>query len=431
MIVDFTITNFKSIKDEETLSFLAERNFNNHKSSISSFENKSINLLKTCAIYGSNASGKTNALLAFKALVSLITQSGDWKDEDEINCYEPYLLSEKTINQPTQFEIEFYIKERRYRYEIHFNQYKILFEQLDTFFTTKASNLFKRKSADDWKSVDFGEKYQGGRKQIAFFANNTYIAKAGNTPDSPPVIREIFNFFRKQVDFMLAHERISVLSWDKDNRTSEIMNIFLNKIDLGIKKFQIEKNEKTHLLKKLKDIEKFPKIMQKELIQEFFTNEISKKEFFLHESEDGKLVPFPKALESSGTKKLFEILPFIIQVLNNGSIIFIDEIEGNLHPHIAELIIKLFNDSSVNRNHAQLIFTTHDLSLMNPQLFRKDQIYLVEKKLIGGTTFTNLEEFDSTLKDNSPFSKWYNEGRLGSIPSINYKEISDSLKEVF
>ena len=421
MIVDFTIKNFKSIKNEETLSFLAERNFDNHKSSIASMENNSIRLIKTCAIYGSNASGKTNGILAFKALISLIIESGDWKDGDEIKCYEPYLLSRETITQPTRFEIEFYVKKIRYKYEIEFTRYKILFEKLDAFFTARASNIFTRKTPDNWKKVQFGERYKAGRKQIAFFKNNTYIAKAGNTPDSPLMIREIFNFFRQQAYVMLANERFSILSWDRDDRTTEIMNIFLNKVDLGIKKFKIERKEKDDFLQDMKH----------KSLKDFFEQELSKKEFFYHESEDGELIRFPKELESTGTKKLFEILPFIIEVLSEGSIVFIDEIEGSLHPHIAELIIKLFNDSSVNKKNAQLIFTTHDLTLMTPKLFRKDQIYLVEKNIEDGSIFTNLEEYDSTLKDNSPFYKWYSEGRLGAIPSINYKEISDSIKRVF
>lgn len=431
MIVDFTIKNFKSIKNEETLSFLAERNLGNHKSSIASFKENNISLIKTCAIYGSNASGKTNSILAFRALVSLITQSGDWKDGDEIKCYEPYLLSSSTIDQPTQFEIEFYIKDIRYRYEIKFNKYEILFEQLEAFFTVRASNIFTRTSSDDWKNVQFGERYKSGRKQIAFFRNNTYIAKAGNTPDSPEMIREIFNFFRKQSYIMLTNERLSVLSWEKDKKTTEVMNVFLNKVDLGIKKFEIEKKEDNNFIKDLENLSTLSKDVQAKLLKNIFTNEISKKEFFLHESENGELIRFPKELESTGTKKLFEILPFIIRVLRDGAIVFIDEIEGSLHPHIAELIIKLFNDYDINKNNAQLVFTTHDLTLMNPQLFRKDQIYLVEKNILEGSIFTNLEEYDSTLKDNSPFYKWYSEGRLGSIPSINYKEISDSIKKVF
>ncbi len=431
MIVDFTIKNFKSIKNEETISFLADRNLKNHQSSIASFEKKNINLIKTCAIYGSNASGKTNSILAFRALVSLITQSGDWKDGDEIKCYEPYLLSTKTINQPTQFEIEFYVKEIRYKYEIKFNKYEILFEQLEAFFTARASNIFTRNSSTDWKNVQFGEKYKSGRKQIAFFSNNSYISKAGNTPDSPLMIREIFNFFRKESYVMLTNERLSVLSWEKDEKTTKIMNVFLNKIDLGIKRFEIKNKERNNFFKDLESLDNLPKNVQSKLLHDIFTQEISKKEFFLHESENGELIRFPKKLESTGTKKLFEILPFIIKVLRDGAIVFIDEIEGSLHPHIAELIIKLFNDSDINKNNAQLIFTTHDLTLMSPKLFRKDQIYLTEKNIQEGSIFTNLEEYDSALKDNSPFYKWYNEGRLGAIPSINYNDISNSIKKVF
>ena len=159
--------------------------------------------------------------------------------------------------------------------------------------------------------------------------------------------------------------------------------------------------------------------------------ELSKKEYFYHEAENGSLVKFSKDKESSGTNRIFTLLPFLIKVLKDGAILFIDEIEGSFHPHVAELIIKLFNDPLVNKNHAQLIFTTHDLSLMSSKTMRKDQIYLAKKDASNGTQFDCLDSYDLTLKDNSPFSKWYDEGRLGAIPKINYRDISDSIKGVF
>lgn len=422
MIVDFTVENFRSIKEEQTLSLHAENKHKHHAGNITHFAD-GLGILKTSALYGSNAAGKTNLILAFEALLSLMTKSGDWKDGDDISCYEPYLLSKNTADKPTKLELEFYIKNVRYSYQVAYNKHDIVFEKLDFYPNSRIANLFTRESPDDWKSVKFGEYYKSGKKQIAFFSNNTYLAKAGNTPDSPEIIREIFKYFRKRSMTLLSNQTIGVLDWDDDIEAMSIVNTFLKKIDLGINKFEIEINNDVDDIPLPKEI---PPEIRDRLLKEF-----SKREFFYHESDTGELVRFNAEKESSGTNRLFKMLPFFIKVLKEGAVLFVDEIESSFHPHIAELIIKLFNDPLVNKNDAQLIFTTHDLSLMSSKNMRKDQIYLASKTVEHGTQFDCLDSFDLTLKDNSPFSKWYDEGRLGAIPKIGYREISDSIKGAF
>jgi len=422
MIVDFTIKNFRSIKTEQLLSLYADKKPKHHAGNITYIENE-LGVLRTCAIYGSNAAGKTNIILAFEALQYLIVESGDLKDGDPIKCYEPYLLSDATKNSPTRIEIELYIDRTRYSYHIEYNGKEIIYEKLDFYPNARASNIFLRNSPDDWKSVKFGERYKGGKKQTAFFANNTYLSKAGNSPDSPEIIRKVFNYFRKNTQTMLTNQAIGVFDWDENENTVSIMNSFLKKVDLGIDSFGIEKVENSDSLK-------FPENMPEALKQKLAA-EFSKKEYFYHSDDNGNLVRFEKNKESSGTNKLFRLLPLFIQVLREGSILFVDEIEGSFHPHIAELIIKIFNDPLVNKNNAQLIFTTHDLSLMASDVMRKDQVYLTNKDLSRGTSIYCLESYETKLKDNSPFAKWYDEGRLGAIPKINYRNISDAIKGIF
>tara|TARA_R110002167_G_C12679888_1_gene651384 strand:- start:1279 stop:2547 length:1269 start_codon:yes stop_codon:yes gene_type:complete len=422
MIVDFTIKNFRSIKSEQLISFHAGKKPKHHSGNIAYIE-KDLGILKTCAIYGSNAAGKTNILLAFEALSSLISKSGDLKDGDPIKSYEPYLLSEDTKEAPTRFEIEFYVDEVRYSYHIEHTKYEILYEKLDYYPGSRPANIFTRTSPGNWKDVKFGEHYKGGRKQIAFFANNSYLSKAGNTADAPEIVRNIYNHFRNNFHTALMHHEVGVFDWEEDERTVDIVNTFLKKIDLGIEKFSIDMNED------LKDL-KLPDDMPKEL-KERFTKQLSKVESFYHLDENGNLVKFEKGKESRGTARLFKILPFFIEILRDGAVLLIDEIESSFHPHVAELIVKLFNDPLVNKNNAQLIFTTHDLILMGSDTMRKDQIYLTEKKQDHGTLIHCLEDYESTLKDSSPFAKWYDEGRLGAIPKINYKDISEALKKAF
>jgi len=421
VIVDFTVENFRSIKEEQIFSMYAEKKTKHHAGNISYIESE-LGLLKTTAIYGSNASGKTNLILALDALKYLAIESGDLKDGDEIESYEPYKLSKSTIDAPTNFEIEFYVKKIRYIYQVTFNSHNIIFEKLDVFKTSKPSNIFTRNSPVDWKSVKFGDSYKGGKKQFAFFANNTYMSKAGNSPESPELMRDVYNYLRKDLIIFLTDRSVALFDWEKNAGYKDVVNAFLSKADLGISNFDFVKRDIPG------DLE-FPESIPPE-IKERFIREFSKKEVFFHQSDFGELVEFDKDLESRGTNKLFQLVPFFTMVLSQGASLFIDEIEASLHPHLAELVIKLFNDPTVNIHNAQLIFTTHDMSLMSQDVLRKDQVYLSNKTPENGTQYLCLESFDNSLKDSSPFAKWYNEGRLGGIPEINYKGISDSLKEV-
>ena len=422
MIVDFAATNFRSIKTEQLLSLYAEKKPKHHMGNVSYIE-ENLGLLKTIAIYGANASGKTNLLLAIDALKALVVESGDLKDGDVIPSYDPYLLSKDTLCKPTSFELEFYTNRERYRYEIVFDKFQILFEKLDQFRTTKPSNIFTRSSPDDWKDVKFGDSYKGGRRQFAFFSNNSYLSKAGNSPESPSFIRDIYNFFRKDIMVLQVNHSIGVFHWENHHGFSKVVDTFLGKADFGINNFKYEKGE-------LPDNMKFPDDMPNDL-REQLISQFSKKEIFYHKSDYGDLVAFDSSRESRGTNRLFKLIPFFTMVLKTGSTLFVDEIEMSLHPHIAELVIKLFNDPLVNINNAQLIFTTHDMSLMSQDTLRRDQVYLSAKSPEQGTEYICLDDFEGALKDSSPFAKWYNEGRLGGIPEINYRDIANSIKEVF
>ncbi len=424
MIVDFTVTNYRSIKSEQTLSLHADNKPKHHAGNIR-FSDDNVGVLRTCAIYGSNAAGKTNFLRAFESLQDLIVESRDLKEGDIINDYQPYLLSEETKRSSTIFEVEFYVDNIRYVYLIEYDAMNIHKEQLSFYPNggNRLSNIFNRTSASDWKSIKFGDRYKGGRKQFAYFANNSYLSIAGSSPDAPEMIRVVYSFFRKNIAMILSNHKVGVFGWDEDSSSVSIINTFLKKVDLGISGFEIENGEPDPDFK-------FPEGMPDEIVKKL-QNEFSKKEFFLHPNEDGTLTRFEGKQESKGTIRLFKMLPFFIQVLKKGKVLMIDEIESSYHPHIAELIIRLFNDPLVNKNGAQLIFTTHDLSLMSADTMRKDQINLLDKDVKNGTEISNLDDFDSTLKDSSPFEKWYDEGRLGGIPKINYREISEAIKKDF
>ena len=226
MIIDFTVSNFRSIKEKQTLSLYAEGGSKHLASNIAYPAGEKVGTLRTAGIYGANASGKSNWLLALKALQYLVVASGEYKDGDSIECYEPFLLAESTQNAPISFELEFAISGLRYIYEISFNTKEIISESLSYFPGQQTANIFRKENGQSWESISFGSKYTGGRKKYALFKNNSYLSKAGNSADSPKIIRTVYNFFRKNILNLNHDHKLKLISWRENPDTvKKIANI--------------------------------------------------------------------------------------------------------------------------------------------------------------------------------------------------------------
>jgi len=420
MIIDFTISNFRSIKEKHIFSLFAEGSANHLKNNIAYPCDNKIGILRTAGIYGANASGKSNLLLAFEALRYIICKSGDLKDGDLIPCYEPYLLSDSTKNAPTTFEIEFSTKNKRFLYSVSFTLDKIINESLDFYPVRQKANLFNRKKGQNWENMTFGAHYKGGKKKYAFFQNNSYLSKAGNSADSPELIRSIYNYFRSNILHLGAEQKVQMQSWkDKPVLIQKVAQV-LAKVDTGISGIEFKEEDVTGI--------DFPKNVPENIKRQILSAE-KKKAFFLHQDDKNNIQKFSEKIESSGTIKLFNTIPMLIEAFNEGGILILDELDNSFHPHIAELIIQLFNDPLVNTNNSQLIFSTHNINLMSPKILRRDQIWFTEKNN-GATTLCSLAEYDkSTVKTDSPYNKWYEEGRFGAIPNIDIGKIAEILSE--
>ncbi|MBQ0713040.1 MAG: ATP-binding protein [Porticoccus sp.] len=421
MIIDFTVSNFRSIRKKQTLSLFAESASNHLAENIARPGDEKIGVLRTVGIYGANASGKSNLLLAFEALRYIVCSSGDLKDGDTIPCYEPYLLAESSKTAPIEFEIEFFSKESvRFIYSVAFNAERILSESLDFYPSRSKANLFKRQEGDKWEDVAFGGHYKGGKKKFAFFDNNSYISKAGNSADAPELIRSIFNYFRTEIFHVGVNEPIGIFRWKNNQDLVNSIAEILSKVDTGIHGVSFKDQDVTEI--------KFPKDTP-EFIRKRVLESESKKTVFLHRGDNGFQEEFTEDMESAGTTKLFNMLPMLMDALDDGGVLILDELDNSFHPHLAELIIKLFNDPKLNRKNSQLIFSTHNINLMSPSLLRRDQIWLTEKNN-GETVFSSLDEFDkNTVKMDSPFGKWYCDGRFGAIPEIDFFAISKIIKD--
>lgn len=421
MIVDFSLSNFRSFKDEQLFSMNVERGKNLHTLNFVEAIDGKVDLLKTAAVYGANASGKSNLLNAFMALRWIIVESGDLKEDEDLPSYEPYALDPVSATQPVRFEVEFVVPlEGRFRYEVSFNRKRIIEENLYSYTSRQRAMIFERKPDDTWETIRFGGTYKGGSRRIPFFENNSYLSKAGNSAASSPVIRTIFRYFRSVVRLSTG-ERVMVARYLKTgDRLSNIARI-LSAVDTGIS--EISSEERKHPTRLWP--EEMPEPLRRAIIEE------ESYEFsFWHTNSRGEPVKFQEEDESAGTQRLFNLLPVLIEAWRLGQVVLLDEIEGSFHPHIVNLIVRLFNDKRVNKGNAQLIFTTHDTSILDQDVFRRDQIWFVEKRS-GNSNLYSLDEYDKRMvKSNTPFRHWYDEGRFGGLPSIRYGEVVETVETV-
>ncbi len=419
MIIDFSFKNFRSFRDEAMLSLHAEYPKNNLLNNIAYPANDEIGVLRSAVVYGPNASGKSNVLLALGAIKYIVCETHAFPPTKSLLCYEPYLLSENTQNEPTEIEVEFVIEGgKRFRYQIKYTENKIVSESLDYFPKKSAANIFSRTDTDTWETINFGGYYKGGSKRIPFFDNNSYLSKAGTSAGSPKIIRDVYEYFAGMMVFGLDYV-MPIASIYKHDSMLSITSDVLKYLDVGI----------SGISKKEKDFQNLPSDMPNRFRERYIRE--NKFEFMFHHKDDsGKDVLFRKAEESEGTQKLFSMLPAIVSCLKLGNVIVMDELETSFHPHIAEMLIKIFNDPEINVNNSQLIFTTHNVELMSPRLFRRDQIWFVNKTA-GASRLYSLDEFDkSTVTSSSPFGDWYSDGRFGAIPHLRYKDICNYLVDI-
>jgi len=420
MIVEFTVANFRSIKDEQTFSLYAESVGTHLVDNLARFPaSGDLNLLRSVGVYGANASGKSNLLLAFYALRGLVVASKSLEDFAAIPSYQPYWLSEETKTKPVCFEIEFVVfGETRYRYKLAFLRDKIVEERLSVFHTAKESVLFSRAVLDTWETIRFGSLYKGGRKRFPFFGNNAYLSKAGSSADAPQMIRDVYNYFMHGLAHIGVNDIHSISELMMDEHALHEITALLSSVDTGV--VEVRREEKL-------DSSNFPPGIPASLKKTLLRN-MNAKYFFAHKTDEGGSEQFEMTEESAGTRKLFELAPMLIDALHYGGVLVVDELDNSMHPFMAELIIKLFNDPDVNQGHGQLVFSTHNINLMSPELLRRDQIWFAEKTQ-GASRFYSLDDFDKKkVTPTSPFNRWYAEGRFGAVPKIDYQGLVALLK---
>jgi hypothetical protein len=397
MLCQFTVKNFKSIRDEVTFDMQA--------AAISEHEDRIIKdidgeiFLPVSAVYGPNGGGKSNVLealhtLKLKVLRPLYATSdnGEQPFQGRKLMIEPFVFSEERKEAPTEFEVFFRTRLAEYRYELTVKRDVVLCERLDRIKldTGRKSALFER-------NVD-GVILKGVLAKLKISdelsENLPLLSYLGITYRKNEVVNDVLDWFEYGIDFLNYGSPMQELRMAISNSedVKQLVLEMIQEMDLDIVDFRVEKKENNQV-----------EVFTKHVIDEYETE--------LNISD-----------ESSGTKKLFGLLPFIAKSLLTGTTLVIDELDAKIHPVLLRYIIMRFNDMEINRKGAQLIFTSHDLSTMNSEVFRRDEIWFVAKGNAQNSKLYSLVEFKNekgeSVRKDAKFDKQYLEGKYGADPYL-------------
>lgn len=419
MIKSVSIRNFRSIKDLITLDFSKSNRKKGDLSNYISISNTE--LATTTVIYGANASGKSNLLRAFKALEYLVLNSAKFGPEDKLGPFEPFRLTNGFDKKMVSIELEFFIDQIRYIYSLVFGEKLIDQEKLLFFPTGKEATLFNRVKG---KKIQFGEYFKGEKKTIEKLTlpNQLFISKAAenNAESALPVFQffkngiKVYPFLNQYNESGLERFYAKRLADEPESPFAKKLNALICALDTGINSISAKETDWNSV--------KFPDNMPDNIrkkIQEDFKYEIKTvHELFDENNKSSGLIDFDIDEASTGTRSLLSIGGIIIDALEKGSVLVIDEFEKNLHPIITSYLIKLFNEKIFNPKNAQLIFATHDITQLNEALFNRDQVWFTQKNEFGVTELIRCSDIKG-LRLNAPLDKWYVAGRLGGTAIIN------------
>ena len=411
MLIRFSFKNFKSFKDENLLDMEAT-SLKEHEYNIVKTDN--VNLLKVAAIYGANASGKTNVLQAFDYMKKRILVSDDSKANSPID--EENIYSFMINNEPISLEVEILARNNKiYKYGFEVSKDIIISEWLYEKRINKFYEIFERNN---------------NNVQIMKVKNKLF--DLGNIDDRSLFLKSFRAIDKSNEDFNSVYEWFMNSNYlDLGNpRFEDFIN---NRISF---KILSDENYKEELLRFIKTFDSGIEGIKTtpNSIEEVQNNNRVIKIELIHRGEDNKLKALPLDLESNGTRKMFHLFDFFMDALKNGMVLFIDELDAKLHPLLTRYIINLFHNSETNVGNGQLIYSTHDTVNLNKDTFRRDEIWFTEKNRDGVSEIYALSDYiledeenktktGKKVRNDATYNKDYLTGRYGAIPVLEEFDI--------
>ena len=419
MLLEFTVNNFKSIKDTIKFSMLATSRDEGNTSEVRGYK-----ILKSAILYGANASGKSNFLRAMAFMSRFVLNRYKVLQSTDKLPHEPFKLCDETENSSSTFEIVFFINTIKYRYGFELDDESVYSEWLYADEKGKEAKLFFRDSEE--KEYVNPNKFKEGylffnkkEEKIKVSSNQLFIWKCDqNDGEISKQILQWFNQFN-MIDGMdhQGYINYTMKKMETPLFKKEILKL-VQTADIGIDDIDAEEEDvPVEIIEQLP----LPDGIKSDMLSDGGLKSISINTRHKKYNSDGKVVGNVEfeleKEESKGTRKFFAMTAPILDTLKNGKVLIIDELDASLHPILTKHLIELFHNEEINTKKAQLIFATHDTNLLNRHIFRRDQIWLTEKDKHGATDLYSLSELKNVRKKED-FESQYIQGKYGAIPYI-------------
>ncbi|WP_445936932.1 AAA family ATPase [Pseudomonas sp.] len=420
MLVEFRVKNFRSLRDEQTLSLVASKDKTLQDThTLATGLKAAPSLLRSAVVYGANASGKSNLIKALQYMRGVVIESAGLAPGQTFDRLQPFRLDAESAKKPTEFEVTFILTDEggekvRYQYGFAMTSQRIVREHLLVYKAFKPQRWFERHlDAETGKDVyDFGSGLKGPKNlwEGATRPNALFLSMAVQL--NSEALRPVFDWFAHQL--VIVNEisplapQVSVQML-KQNEQRKVMCDFLTAADISIADIDVVTRKVVgHTLQF-----DLTTGRREEGLTEQEIDEIKVR----HVTEQGEAV-FDLMDESSGTRNLLFLSGPVLDILSKGLTLVVDELDTSLHTHLVQTLVRLFHRLDVNTGGAQLLFTTHDTSLLDAYgLFRRDQVWFVEKKKDQSSELYSLLDFSP--RKNEALERGYLQGRYGAVPMIS------------
>jgi AAA15 family ATPase/GTPase len=427
VFIEFSVANFRSILTRQTLSMVASVDKAHRSRNVVETQDRDLALNRSSVIYGPNAAGKSNLLRALQTLQQLVQLSAGAFQEGQALPVRPFLFAAASDTEATEFEIVFVAEDRvRYQYGCILNAERVFKEWLIAYPQGRAQRWFEREWESEQKTGTrwwFGPNFKGDRAERKVWqdftrANALFLSTAIQLNNAQ--LKPVFNWLTQKLIVLGPQVQFNpFLSLEllRGGAGLEKLMGFMCAADVGIDRLELHEEEVAPAVPG--PVPPGAMRLHVELPPGVGIAQASNKrvQVLAWHNRDGSTeqVPLDLVEESDGTQKLFEFAGGWLRALESGAALFVDELDRSLHPHITRFLVERFHSQHNDRN-AQLVFTTHDTTLLDSDLMRRDQVWFVEKDSQRASHLYSLLDY-SPRKDEA-LERGYLKGRYGAIPFV-------------
>jgi len=431
MLLNFSFDNWMSYYEKNNFSMIATRE-RQHNGRIPRIKKYDMRVLPISAIYGGNASGKTNFCFALKFVKKMIV-SGTGSQSDKLINIEPFRLDKKAAQMPSRFSMDLLIDETIYQFSFAVTRSKVVEEKLVKITSTSEVVLYNRQN--DKPNFDQSLKHDEALKYAFKGTRDNQLFLTNSVSQKIDTFRPIYEWFKDKLVLVAPDDRFQAYDSfiDEKDPLYITMNEILPLLDTGVIELEGESIllENAAIPDKLKEdlkenvSEDNPILVMSPAEHKWYTVSVEDGEFIAkklvtyHDNAEGGKTKFEIFHESDGTRRVLDLLPAILDLTDSesGKVYIIDEIDRSLHTLLSKQLIQYYLSNCSESSRSQLVMTTHDLLLMNQDLLRRDEMWVTERSRDGKTSMYSFSEFKDVRYDKD-IRKSYMQGRLGGIPRV-------------